>query len=336
MEVWPYHAGQVRPVPGGELWIVGYEFDEGNGSWRQLPADDVLHFKWPSVDPTQPWQAQPPLRAPAAEVDADNEMTRYLAALLANDAMPRTVLTTPSGAYPDDDAVRRMKQQWRERYGGSNRGDVAVLEEGVTVSRLGLNLQELAFEALHAVPESRIAAALRVPPIIAGLTVGLNRSTFANYGEARRSFTQDTLVPFWRLMAGEVQSGLLAAFRDRSAVSVAFDLSQVSSLAEGAVAIRTRALDGYTRGALTRNETRAEIGYGPAADGDLFVEEVDALAMAGPLTLPAQPEQRAAELGARLELKARSTARTEAAMRRALQRYLAEQYEQAARAAEGN
>ena len=90
---------------------------------------------------------------------------------------------------------------------------------------MSLNLQEMAFEAMAKLPESRIAAVMRVPPIIARLNVGLDRSTFSNYGEARKAFAQDTLATLWRLVSSEITADLLPS-SGMGGVDVRFDLSR--------------------------------------------------------------------------------------------------------------
>jgi HK97 family phage portal protein len=263
VELWPYHFGNMRPRPGGPEWLMGYEFSNGDGTWTPVAKEDVVCFKWPSPDPLQPWQAMPPLQAAAADVDIDNEVTRYLRALLKNDAIPRTVITVPSDRPLSDDEYRRTKEQWRARYGGDNRGDVAVVEGGATVSRLGLDLEELAFEALHRIPETRIAAAFRVPPIIAGVGAGLDKATYANYQEARKAFTQDTLVPLWRVFASEVTADLLPefGFAGAKAIEVRYDLGRVAALQENQDTRRRFFLQAKKEGVLTTAEVRRALGY---------------------------------------------------------------------------
>lgn len=267
IEVWPYHAGHFRAVPGGDSWISGYEFNPGDGSQTPIDLADVVHFKWPLIDPTQPWQAQPPLQAAAMEVDTDAEASTYLYSLLKNDAIPRTVIKQPPGLILDDDVIRRIKDQWRERYSGARRGDVAVLESGAEVERIGLDLEQLAFEALHRLPETRIAAAFRVPAIVAGLSAGLERSTYANYGQARTAFTRDTLVPLWRIVASEVAADLLPELRAPQG-DVRFDTTRVSSLKEDQDKKWGRITGAYRDNLLTQNEARAALGYPPRPDGD--------------------------------------------------------------------
>ena len=272
IEVWPYHAGHLSAVPGGETWIRRYEFTDGGAQLTPVETSEVVHFKWPSPDPLQPWQAQPPLMAAASEVDTDTEATRYLFALLKNDAVPRTVLTIPAERYLNDDEVRRTKAQWRERYGGSNRGDVAILEAGMKVDRLGLDLQQLAFEALHRIPETRIAAAFRVPAIVAGLSAGLERSTYANYGQARTAFTRDTLGPLWRIVGSEIGADLLPELRGPQG-DARFDLKRVSALKEDTDKQWGRITGAWRDDLLTKNEARTALGYAPRPNGDVTRSE---------------------------------------------------------------
>lgn len=269
IQLWPYHAGQILPVPGGDSWIAGYEYDDGTGRKVKIPSEDIVHFKWPAPDPAQPWMAQPPLLAAAREVDTDNEATRYLFALLKNDAVPRVMIMTPADVMMDFEQKRQLKEQFVRTYGGDGRGEPAVLDGGAKVERLSLGLQELAFEALHRIPEARIAGALRVPPIIAGLNVGLERSTFANYAEAVKHFTTGTLVPFWRLVASEVEADLGPEFG--GGVSVRHDLSQVQALQEDQNAKWQRVNGAINAGYITVNEARRRIGEKTIPGGDVFL-----------------------------------------------------------------
>ncbi|HEU4322116.1 MAG TPA: phage portal protein, partial [Roseiflexaceae bacterium] len=332
VELWPYHAGQIRAVPGGPTWIKHYVFDDGTGNLVVIPVEDIVHFQWPSPDPDQPWQALPPLAAAAREIDTDNEITRYLFALLKNDAVPRTALRVPPGSHLKDDEIRRMRQQWRERYGGENRGDVAILEEGAEIQRIGLDLAELAFDALHRIPETRIAAVLRVPPILAGLAAGLERSTFSNHREARQSFTEDTLVPLWGLFGSTISAQLLPDFG--GAAEVRADTSRVKALQEDNDKRWSRAGTAYTRGLVTKNEGRRYLGYSDVKDGDEFYtpQGRQALAEGAPKQLPA-PARKAAHKRARpTDALKGTTDSIEERIARSVEQYLAGQYQLAAEA----
>lgn len=277
VELWPYHAGQVAPVPSRYEWVSHYEFDAGDGIKVRAEAKDVVHLKWPSIDLEQPWLALPPLRAVAREVDTDSEMTAYLYALLKNDAVPRGVITTPTGVGLSPTQAEKLKAQFYVNHGGLNRGNVAILEQGATYSRTSLNLHELAFEAMRRIPESRIAGAFRVPAILAGLYVGLEKATYANYREARQQLTEDTFVPLWKADATE----LTQAFRDEFSgdVHVVYDTSNVAALQENEDSKYTRILNAYDKSVVTKNEARLYLGFSRVGElqirdeGDTFKSE---------------------------------------------------------------
>jgi phage portal protein BeeE len=310
IELWPYHAGQMVPIPGGDSWIRHWVYDiYGTGSsypggtapnlqsGQEIPCEDVIMIGWPVPDPEQPWIPQPPLLASAREVDSDNEATRYLFALLKNDAVPRTTITTPADRYLNDDEVARMRQQWEDRYSGDDRGGVAILEGGTTVQRLGLDLEQLAFEALHRIPEKRICASFRTPPVVAGLG---DDPTYANSAQAYERWTRSTLVPLWRIAGSALQAGFAGeGALDTSSVSVAFDLDEVAALQEDRNNRWSRYKDALAAGGITLNEYRGALGFQPAVDGDVYympptvmvvpVDQIGALVDLKPNTPPPSP-----------------------------------------------
>lgn len=325
VELWPYHIGQIRPVPGRYEWVQGYEYNDGEGDWKPIPKEDVVHLKWPTVDPDQPWLALAPLISIAREVDTDNEATRYQYALLFNDATPRTAIRMPPGQRPlTPQEADRQKATFRQRYSGDNRGDVALLENGADIVRLNLNMEELAFDALRRVPEARISAGFLIPPEYSGLTVGLEHSTYANVTEARRGFFEDTIVQLLELDAGEIEQDLGADFG--GGVVVEHDLSKVVALQENEDAKHTRAVNGWDKGLITQNEGRRMIGLPDVPGGDVF--KPTPLPMAPALkVIDVQPIKRR-----QLAAKASPAQSIERRMEKALSTYLAEQYTVAAEA----
>lgn len=267
VELWPYHAGQMRPKPGGETWITNFEYDPfGDGRVIDVATRDIVHFKWPSIDPEQPWMAMPPLRAAAQEVDSDNETTRYLFALLKNDAVPRTALVMPKDVTLDDKQWNRLLAQWSERHAGDNRGGIGLLEGGADIKRIGLDMKELALEALHAVPEKRICGAFRVPMSVAG--IGEDPS-FANSEEAYQRFTESTLSPMWAIDDGEITANLANEFDER--LTVRRDISRVRALMENEQARWDKVHKAVTGSYMLVNEGRKLLGQPEVEGGNVFL-----------------------------------------------------------------
>lgn len=269
----PLNDSQITPVAGGSSLVGYYEFDNGTGTPDLISSQDIVHFKW-AVDPLQPWRGLAPLMAVAREVDSDNEATAYLFSLLKNDAVPRLALISPAGHVLSEDEVARMRAEWKDRYGGANRGLPAILEGGLDIKTLSLNLQEMAFEALHRIPEARIAAAFRVPAVLAGLNVGLEQMTYNNVEGMMKHFVQRTMVPQWRLDEEQLSTALLPEFGGLPDEVVAFDTSRVQALAEDVEKKRTWVDGAVSRGYMLVNEGRAQIGLPADPNGNIYLRSM--------------------------------------------------------------
>lgn len=278
VQLWPYHAGKMRAVPQAgdnpQSWVDHFAYDLGQGQSRVIPVEDVIHSKW-MPDPAAQWQGQAPLEPIWREILTDNELTRFIKALLQNDATPRGVLTIPAGMAMRPGAKEDAKLNWKRKFGGNNAGDIAVLEGGMTYTRVALSLQELQSDLLRRVPEARIASALKVPPIVAHLNVGLEKSTYANYEEARAQFTEETLKPLWALVESTLNHSLMPEFDPSGRYYLAFDTSQVEALKENVNDKATWVVTGYKEGILSLNQALSLVGEqtvdGPEGDLRLAV-----------------------------------------------------------------
>jgi HK97 family phage portal protein len=339
-ELWPFSVGQMWPEkPSGiGALIEWYIYRKPDQSIARIPAKDIIHLKWPVIDPYAPYMGFAPLRQVFREVDTDNEATTYLKALLQNDAAPRTVLSFPEGAYLDDNTKAMIATQFGIRHGGDRRGGVSIVTGGAEVTRMGLNLQELAFDAIRAVPEARICAAFRTPPIIAGLNVGLEHATYSNIEQASKDYTNRLLVPLWRMVASELEADLVPEFGEAGSLTITHDLGKVAAMQEDATAKYTRATLVYEKGVAMLNEARDHIGLDPVPDGDTFKQAPAPPPMPGgngqPVidVQPMPPRQLTDEAAKALytlavkEMKAQSTEPLEKRMQRVVQSYLAGQY----------
>ncbi len=260
-EIWPYSDIVMQPVPGGPRWVDKYRYSLDNGlTGVDVPFEEVTHFKW-AIDPESPFKGVGALNSVSREVDTDNELTRYLKALLQNDAVTRGIIHVPEGTLLTPKQKQELKHEWKLRFGRDNRGDVGVLEKGMTYERVALNLQELAFDSLRGVPEARISAAYGVPAIVAGLNIGLARSTYSNYEEARKAFAEQTLAPLWKSVASIIQNDLVPLFGNDCYVD--FDLTQVRALQTSSDRKDQFTVLAYTGGILTLDQALVRMGEEP-------------------------------------------------------------------------
>lgn len=271
LAMWPFSDIQMAPVPGkttADGFVKEYEFDPGDGQEIPIPKNQVIHWKW-MPDPEQPWRGIGAIEFAIRDSDRDSEASSYIYSLLKNNAVPPVVVTLAEGDELTDGKADRLRKSWQAKLGGENAGNVAFLESGMKAEKMGFDLQQLAGEALNAVPESRIAAAFRVPPVVAGLSVGLKRSDYGDQA-ARRSFTELTLAALWRSFASELLNGLADDFNLPENAALQFDMRQVRALQEEETKRWERVTLAWNRSLLTRSEAKSELGMEPKPGDDVY------------------------------------------------------------------
>jgi len=275
-ELWPLRPDLVRIVPNprnARQWHYGYVPNPG-GVPQAIDAipvafNDIIHIKYPN--PLDQYFGQAPMRPATRAVSVDNARTDFVDTLLRNDAVPRTIITTQSEI--DEQVVDRLERRWFRRFSGANRGKPAFLQQGMDVKVLGLNLDELQFGDMSGVTEARICMTFGVHPILIGAKVGLDRSTFSNYREAKAAFWEDEGMNLQAMFAGGVRSQLVPEFTGvgRQPIGVRHDNSAVLALQEAESSKWERATNALARGGITINDFRATVGLDPVRGGDVFL-----------------------------------------------------------------
>ena len=190
--MWDKTRRTMGPVEGaqGDNWITHYKY-RPDGIFSQgvrIETEDVVQLRM-GMDPDNPRLGYSPLKALAREFYTDEEASSWTASFLKNGAIPSAVISPPPGKdYSELQAndLEELKKFFQERLGGANRGSVVVARDPVQVNTVSWSPEQMNLKGLRRIPEERISAALGVPAIVAGLGAGLDRSTFANFQEARR------------------------------------------------------------------------------------------------------------------------------------------------------
>jgi len=290
VRLWPLRPDRVSVVPGGDF-VRGYLYDVGDGRAPiPLAVNDVVHFKLPN--PLNAYYGQSPMAVLARVGDLDNASIDWMRLFFENAAVPLGILSTRQRL--NEAEAERIKARWQGQLAQSERWhSIAVLDSEASYQKVGVALDELGMDALLSTSEARICQTFRVPPIIVGAKVGLDRSTYANYAEARQSFWQDTLTPLYQRLAAVIQSDLLPDFAPSPGEEFTFDLSGVAALQENEDARWARALGALQAGALTINDFRAYVGQTPfGKEGDVLLLP-SGVTVTQPADLLAKPEPAA-------------------------------------------
>src|SRR5690349_6322554 len=123
-------------------------------------------------------------------------MTEHKQKYLEKGATPNMVISYP----PEIEAaqIREFREKLNAEHGGSrNAYKTLHLGMGADLTVVGDHMQQIDFRPVQGAGETRIAAAANVPPVIVGLSEGLQAATYSNYGQARRRFADGTMHDLW-------------------------------------------------------------------------------------------------------------------------------------------
>lgn len=274
--LWPLRSDWIRPIPRQQR-APDWEYKiPGEQAPRILRADDVIPVTYADT-PTGDYTGIGPLEILLRETSVVNSLTDFLKTFMDRGALPLYAI------IPQDEgpAAAQWKKQetkdafmaaWRNRYGGiRNMAEPLPLVGVKDVKRIGLDFNELAYRDLNDLQDARIAQAFGIPPILLGAQVGLEQATYSNYEQARRSFYEDTMVPWWARLDDAFTRHLLNDRDFVSDISFQFDTSSVPALRDDETAAVDRAVKLFTAGIISRHPSQRIAGvdvHGP----DVFLQ----------------------------------------------------------------
>ena len=170
-----------------------------------LTTDQVAHYAGLTPDPLAEFRGMSWLRPIAREIDSDSGMTNHKQKFLDNAATPNLLIKVQKALSKDGRKV--FKDELNARHEGvPNAYRTLLLDQGADATVIGANLRQMTFTAVQGAGETRIAAAAGVPPVIVGLSEGLQAATYSNYQLAMRRFADLTSRPIWGGITGALAS----------------------------------------------------------------------------------------------------------------------------------
>ncbi len=192
-----------------DVELLGFGYQPGGPAWGRPPiffdSSEVAHFST-IPDPELPLRGMAWLTPIIREIMGDQAMTEHRLQFFEHGATPSMIVKTN---FPKLDAVaKEWIAFWKQEHEGiGNAYKTAFLSAGSDATVVGANLQQIDFKAVQGGGETRIAAAGGVPPIVAGLSEGLQGSSLnaGNFAASMRRFADLTARPLWRNAAGSLE-----------------------------------------------------------------------------------------------------------------------------------
>ena len=251
----PDHLKVVQDANG---WVTAYKHLYRE---RLIDAKDVIKCKL-HANPLDPHWGMSPLKVLGDEVDTDNLSLKFLRSFFKNNAIPAGLLKFKTIVKEEDQ--HKVQARWEERYSGA-RGwnSVAVADANVEYQAIGTDPKGMNLSVAWNELATRICMAFQVPPILVGTNVGLARSTYSNYREARKSFWEETEIPIIKGTASALTRGLVHEFDNTLALR--YDLNSVEALKDQ-TELRTWSVSAWNAGLIKRNQALKLSGQ-PLIDG---------------------------------------------------------------------
>jgi hypothetical protein len=186
--------------------IIGYLYEPGGRGSRQKPIvllpEEVAHFA-PIPDPAFRFRGMSWITPVINEILGDAAATEHKLRFFENGATPNMAVALDKSISPE--VFKTWRELMKEKSDGKeNAYRTLYLGAGATVTPLGAVMRQIDFKNVQGAGETRIAAAAQIPPIIVGLSEGLNAATYSNYAQARRAWANGGMAYLWQNMAGSL------------------------------------------------------------------------------------------------------------------------------------
>lgn len=246
---------------------VGWWHTDDMGRRTPVEMRDIIAIPWVFRSPGDIRVGVAPLASCWTSFGTYQSIDDFIYQFISNGGTPGTAIIAKDGLEGTDEDKQKLKDDFRHNYGlaAGNVGKSILLEGDFDVKQLSTTLKDLALDGLRNTPEANICGAFRVPPMLIGANVGIQKSTYSNMGEARKSFAEHTLVPMWENDASRLSS-ILAAEYGLDGWYLQPDTSRVAALKEDEDKRNARAVTNFQANLFSRDQALAYIGE-EAVDG---------------------------------------------------------------------
>jgi hypothetical protein len=190
--------------------IVGYAYTLGgpaSGNPPQVFRPELIAHYAPIPDPEASFRGMSWLTPVVLEIMGDKAASEHKLDFFERGGTPNMTVEYDPAVVQDEEAFQKWMEAIEDqiaKFGPSNRR--LHLGGGTKANVIGSSFEQIEFKATQGAGETRIAAAAGVPPVVAGLSEGLQGSSLnaGNFEASMRRFADITMRPLWRNVAGSL------------------------------------------------------------------------------------------------------------------------------------
>lgn len=190
----PMHPTRVR-VEQLTDYSIQYKFLDSAGKWIPLRQEEVLHWKWMSENGI--W-GMAPSEICATSISLARQLDIAATAFWKNGARPDFLIKTAEKI--SDPAIAELREQFRQMYGGNNRGAPGVVSSKVDVVPMQSNTMEQSqYQELRAAILPDVCRHWGVPSTLLG---DAKMARYSNVEQEHLSAQVWCLLPWQHRMEG--------------------------------------------------------------------------------------------------------------------------------------
>lgn len=273
---------RIQPIPpswvdsqrGGNAFAPAtYVVIAPSGERVPIPAEDMLVFHgW---NPGRPKHGTSPVETLKQVLAEQVQAWSYREQVWQRGGRVGAYLTRPKDAQWSDAARERFVKDWKERWtgpDGKKAGGTPILEDGMTLNRLGFSAREDEWAEVAKLALATVAAVYHVNPVMVGI---LDNANFSNTKEFRKMLYSETLGPTLARIEDRINAFLVPRVAADPDAYVEFNIEEKlqGDFEEQAAILST------STGApwMTRNEARALRNLPALEGGDALVVPLNVL-----------------------------------------------------------
>jgi HK97 family phage portal protein len=263
----PVRAASAAPVVAGGA-LTGYRISLANKQTVVVDPDDVIHVM-DGQDPNDPFRGRSKLKEAGMSVGTDIGAATYVYSL-AKSPSPSYAINPKNKEDEFQDAqAQSLTAGFTNMTSGNRAGSAIVSSLPIDVQRIGFSPDEMMIDKIKAYVDANLASIFGLPAMVAGYQIGLERSTFSNYAEARQAAVEDLLIPMWSMIAAAMTEQLGPDFwGDSQDYEFRYDLSEIRALQDDEDALTERMVKLFTASAIDRATLKRELGMKPLPEDE--------------------------------------------------------------------
>jgi HK97 family phage portal protein len=273
-EIWPLRPDRmaVARVDGNKIYV----YTPTTGGPRIFLADEILHVPAFGFDGLIGYSR---IHMARNAIGLSISAEKFGAKFFANGAHAGVVITVPGSL--SDTAYEHLTESWNEQHRGvENAHKAAILEEGASIEKIGIPLDDAQFLETRKFQVSEIARIFRVPPHMIG-DVEKSTSWGTGIDSQEQGYVNHTLRPW----ATRIEEALRLQILPEEMREAYYYEHLMDAFLRGDIQTRYEAyVKAITNGMMSHNEVRGKENMNPYSGGDGYWMQAQMVRIGSPDT----------------------------------------------------